>query len=157
MWMRFAALGPVGKILGADQALYRIHRRNMHIGYHAAPVKDLIERKAAFDTVFAEFGSTFPGRERLLDLAHRRLAREALGIAGQLHDRGQTGAAATELVDFAMASYPRASRTIEYLGLRLRRLLGPRLTSLVGAVREARQPRWRGTRLEQMLRRDGRT
>jgi glycosyltransferase involved in cell wall biosynthesis len=129
MWMRFAVHGAVGHIRDADQAFYRIHGRNMHHQLFSAHLTELRQRKDAYDAVFREWGHRIVERARLQRLVYRRLAREALGFAGGAFDRGETAPIA-ELVDFARCTYRRAALTPEYVGLRLRMLLGRRVWPL---------------------------
>jgi hypothetical protein len=64
--------------------------------------------------------------DRLDELAHRALAREALWVACRAYDRNQVEEArAAEFVEFALATYPQATSLPEYRALLRRRRLGP--------------------------------
>lgn len=153
MWMRFAAHAAVGEILDADQAFYCLHSENMHVRKFSTHLAELHQRKAAFDTLFREYGDRIPGRERLQELVNRQLAREALGAAGGALDRGEAATTAiADLINFAFSTYGNATFTLEYMGLNLRMLLGPRFSPLLRSVRDAVFPAWLGTRVEEWLR-----
>src|SRR5262249_11269505 len=51
MWLRLALHGAVG-FIGAYQAFYRLHDKNMFLGYRG--LEDLRQRKAVFDCLFDE-------------------------------------------------------------------------------------------------------
>ena len=78
MWMRFAVHAAVGQILDADQAFYRVHSQSMHLRQFSATLKDIQERRAAFDTIFQNYRDLIPGWEQLQKIANRSLASEAL-------------------------------------------------------------------------------
>jgi hypothetical protein len=87
---------------------------------------DLRQRKAAFDSFFRNDAHALANARELQDLANRSLAREALWDACRAYDRNQVELCrADELVDFAMATYPRADSLPEYAALNRRRWLGP--------------------------------
>lgn len=147
MWMRFAAHAKVGEIVDADQAYYRIHNQNMHLRQFSAHLVELGQRKAAYEALFTAYGQRIRAYDQLRGLVRRRLARQALGAAGEIYDRGEaSGGVAADLLTFALTTDPGASRTPEYLGLQARMLLGPRVapwlsrarSALAGASRAAR-------------------
>lgn len=138
MWMRFAANAAVGVITDADQAYYRIHNQNMHIERFSAHLADLRQRKAAYESVLRAYGAQITNVEILRARLYRRLAREALGMAGSRLDRGgPVDTVTTELLAFAMANDPGALGTLESLGLHARMILGPSLTPLLARARSA--------------------
>lgn len=152
MWMRFAAHAAVGQMVDVDQAYYRLHSENMHIRQFSAPLAELRQRKAAFDALFREYGHRIAGRERLQAMAYRVVAREAIGAASGAFDCGQVAETPIEeLVDFAIATYPGAPYTLEYMGLRLRMLLGQRFAPSLSYARNMVVPVWLGTRIEEWL------
>jgi glycosyltransferase involved in cell wall biosynthesis len=127
MWMRFAAHADVGYVKGADQALYRIHGTQMT--NDRVPYLDLVQRKAAYDAVFDEFGDRIPGADGLRRRAGRAMAKQALWRACRAYERRRMDSTPIdELVAFAADAYPAVSRLPEHWGLRWRQRVGPRLT-----------------------------
>jgi hypothetical protein len=106
MWLRAATVSDIGRINGADQAYYRLHRSSMQRTVYKGAIIDLEARAAAFDSALAR--SDFPDAAQLRDLAHRSIAVLALR---ELITELTTGAAA-ETIDaeaylvVAQASYP---------------------------------------------------
>jgi hypothetical protein len=128
MWMRFAAVGDIGYLRGVDQAYYRVHASNMSGAYvGGAGLADLLQRRAAYAAVLAEFGSQIDDRVRLETAVRRKLAAEALYRASRAMDRHREQPV-DDLVAFAEQTYPRARRMPGYAGLRLRRAIGSRAT-----------------------------
>jgi Glycosyl transferase family 2 len=126
MWMRFALRSDVAYVKGVDQAFYRIHGTQMtndrvtHV--------DLVQRKAAYDMVFDEYGDQIPRAGRLARRAGRTMAKEALWRACRAYERRRMDTTPiTELVEFAETAYPHPARLSEYWGLRWRRLVGPQV------------------------------
>jgi glycosyltransferase involved in cell wall biosynthesis len=111
LWMRAATTSDIGYVGGADQAYYRIHANNMHHSVFDV-LADVTERLRCFDSIFSERAEflTDPGSMR--DMAHRTLAREAVGHAISAYTRGTTG---QEPVDdyaaFALKAWPDVTRT----------------------------------------------
>ena len=126
MWMRFALRSDVAYVKGVDQAFYRIHASQMtndRIAY-----VDLVQRKAAYDALFEEYGDRIPNAGRLRRRAGRTMAKEALWRACRAYERRRMDTTPiTELVGFAESAYPHTSRLPEYWGLRWRRTVGPRV------------------------------
>jgi hypothetical protein len=92
------------------------------------PMRDLRERRAAFDSFFASGGPALADRDRLQALAARTLARQALWRASRAYDRDQVhgpdALPVEELVAFALDVCPAARDLREWRGLQLRRRLG---------------------------------
>ena len=147
MWMRFAAHAGVAFIKGVDQAYYRIHGAQMTT--ERVTLVDLQQRKAAYDALFDRYGSRIPNGERLRLRADRQMAKEALWGACRAYERGRMDSVPeADLVEFALATYPAASRLPEYWGLLWRRKAGPRAARylqplMVSAVhRRVRKELW---------------
>lgn len=131
MWLRVAAVADVAYLRGAPQALYRVHGDGMLRGMLAGPdgdLRDLLERRVAFERFFAAAAGSLRDPAGLSALAQRALARQALWQASRAYDRGDAGregaADVERLVGFALQTCPRARRLREWHGLRLRRALG---------------------------------
>jgi glycosyltransferase involved in cell wall biosynthesis len=126
MWLRIAALSDIAYVNRTPQAFYRVHQKSMMRTVFRGSFVDLRQRKAAFDSFFRNDAHALANARELQDLANRSLAREALWDACRAYDRNQVELCrADELVDFAMATYPRADSLPEYAALNRRRWLGP--------------------------------
>jgi glycosyltransferase involved in cell wall biosynthesis len=143
MWLRFATVARVGRLLDSDQAYYRFHDANMQHSYGTA-LTDLRHVQAAFDTVLAERGDRLAGAESVRRIAHRALARRALRLARSALDAGRLewqGTPVDELAAYAARLHdagPPAAREPAAvdparvdLGLRWRLRLGPSGTRLL--------------------------
>jgi hypothetical protein len=126
MWMRFALHSDVAYVKGVDQAFYRIHAGQMtkdRVAY-----LDLVQRKAAFDMLFDEYGDRIPNAARLRRRAGRKMAKEALWRACRAYERRRMEITPiSELVEFAESAYRHPSRLPEYWGLRWREKVGPQV------------------------------
>jgi glycosyltransferase involved in cell wall biosynthesis len=127
MWMRFATRADVGYVRGVDQAYYRTHGQNMSLDYYAdGGLGDLRQRLAAYQALLDRQRRLLPDADRLDRTIRSKIARQALWRASRAYDRRRLGRVpVTELVDFALETYPDATRSLDYLGLRIRRMIGP--------------------------------
>jgi hypothetical protein len=126
MWMRFAVHADVAYLKGVDQAFYRIHGSQMT--NDRVPYVDLVQRKAAYDALFAAHGDRIPNAERLRQSAGRTMAKEALWRACRAYERRRMDVTPiNELVRFAATAYSRPARLPEYWGLRWREKVGPQV------------------------------
>ena len=89
LFMRLAAYAHVGFIRGVDQAFYRLHSTNMSKSVTA--LMDLRQRRSVFEVVLERYGDRLADTDRLSDVVHRQLSREALWAAGRVYDRGRCG------------------------------------------------------------------
>jgi hypothetical protein len=129
MWLRIAAVADIAYVRGVPQAYYRIQPSSMMRSTFSAPCADLRQRGAAFDSFFEQHAD-IPAGERLRDMAHQAIARDALWKACRAYDRDRLDVVpADEFVDFALSSYPPAVDLGEYRALRRRQALGPRVCS----------------------------
>lgn len=127
MWFRFAAHASVG-VLNAYQAYYRLHGGNMRYQYLGEG--DLRQRKDAFEILFRERGHRLAERERLEALARRSLAEFAFWEASRAFDRGD-GRACRQILAFAVEVDPAVRDSRSWSRLRLKRVLGSKLWSLL--------------------------
>ena len=126
MWMRFAVHSDIAYVRGADQAWYRIHNTNMTT--QRIPIIDLRQRKAAYDHLFATYGSMISDGVYLQREANRKMAKEALWRAcSAYHRRRMDTTPIAELVDFARSTYAEYHRLSEYWGLQWRQRVGPEM------------------------------
>ena len=132
MWLAFSLHAAVGELVEADQAFYRLHPHNLHKTLAATPLLELRQRRAAFDWVFDAYVAQLADHKAWQRAAARHLAREALVAAGAALETDPALAAA--LSGFAFETLPAAALTPEYVGLQLRRRLGPRAVPLLRAI-----------------------
>jgi glycosyltransferase involved in cell wall biosynthesis len=124
MWLRLAANADVGFLRGVDQAYHRTHQKNMMTSYNA--LKDLQQRRLAYQTVLDRYRDTLPDVPGLADSMRRKLGREALWAAAREYDRGGARQAPVgDLVTFAFDCRPDAKRLPVYWTLQLRKRIGP--------------------------------
>lgn len=141
MWLRFASRAPVG-IVGACQAVYRRHSGNMSLEYMAHGwLPDLQQRKGAIDYFFQTCGNAMPDAKQL----HRRLfwalGCTAVGFASAAFNRSEMKLC-DDLSAFAVDVCPQVERSIPWMKLSCKRLLGSRawsaLRPTVARIRQAR-------------------
>ena len=141
MWLRIAAHASVGRI-DADQAFYRTHAAQMSVGY--AGTRDLLGRRAAFDTVFSECAARIPQHDRLQRLAARCLSEMAFWRASALFDAGQVERM-DEFLRLAVDTDPSIRRRPLWWRLVAKRAVGPKACSvllpLLRAIRGGRPRR----------------
>jgi glycosyltransferase involved in cell wall biosynthesis len=126
MWMKIAAVSGIGYVQRAPQAFYRLHSSSMLRTNYSKSILDLRQRKAAYDSVFENYGHRIPNSARLHSMAMRALAREALWDACRAYDHNLVvERGAEELIAFAMNACQDAAKLPEYVGLNRRRRLGP--------------------------------
>jgi glycosyltransferase involved in cell wall biosynthesis len=122
MWMRFAAHGSVG-VVDADQALKRVHGKNMQDAYLATAVGDIGQRQAAFAVLFRDWGHLIPERVRLERLAVRSLAEDAFWLGSRAFD-GRDTRRCQDCLDFALELCPELNTRPEWRRLDWKRRLG---------------------------------
>ena len=132
MWLRFAAHGSVA-VTDAVQAFYRLHGNNMSLAVYKHAIEDYLQRKAAFDSFFANDGKLVPGVQQLRRLANSRLGDSAFWTGAAQCARGNF-ALGRQLLGFANELNPN-TRFLPPLG-HLSRLNGPgtRAFAAVGDV-----------------------
>jgi glycosyltransferase involved in cell wall biosynthesis len=86
IYMRMAAYSDVGFLRGVDQAYYRVHGGNMSQAVSA--LMDLRQRRSVVELVLDRYSDRLIDTQRLSDLVHRQLGREALWAAGRVYHRG---------------------------------------------------------------------
>jgi glycosyltransferase involved in cell wall biosynthesis len=132
MWMRFAAHAPVA-ILESDQAYYRWHGQNMQVGYQGDVIGDREHRKAAFDTLFRDFGHLLGDCDRYRQMATRVLGEDAFWAASRAFEAGELRAC-QELLKSAERIYPALRGEPAWSRLRWKRRIGPKLWSLIRPI-----------------------
>jgi hypothetical protein len=131
MWLRIAAVADVGYVKGATQALYRVHADSMlrsMLSAGGGQVEDLRERRIAFESFFDRVGASVAGAEELREIARRTLAGQAIWKVSRAYDKGlaegEGKREVEELIEFALATSPRARELPKWWGMRLRRSIG---------------------------------
>jgi hypothetical protein len=127
MWLRIASISDVARIRGVAQAIYRVNPKGMLRSAHA-PMVDLRERRAGFESFFASSGQRLENAAELRATVGRALARQALWRASRAYDRGLTeghdALPVDELVAFALDVCDETQRLREWRGLQVRRRIG---------------------------------
>lgn len=108
MWFRIAAFSDVAYVEGCDQALHREHAASLS-ATQVDDLKDLEERLAAFETLFAGPAGQLPESGLLRSTALHAVALDAVRAASHRLDRGRAPA---ELVAAMIAVARRASPQI---------------------------------------------
>lgn len=132
LWMRLAAYGDVGFVRGPYQAYYRVHPQSLQHRRFSAPLSDLEQIAAAFRIFFRDHGDAVAGGALLEATARRASAKRALLAACRAYDRGAPPL--SEVAAFERLAYsidPDVHREAEQRGLRWRKRLGVRLSSLL--------------------------
>lgn len=123
LWLRIAATSDVGRINGPGQGYYRIHDASLLRTRFAGMLTDLTERRRAFDLFFEEVDGHSVGQWRRV--AHRELAREALGHAISAYARGAVDLEPVDgYIGFATETFPDARGLREWRALQRRRRRG---------------------------------
>ncbi len=138
MWLRLAAHASVG-IVHQEQAVYRRHASNMSHAYYADyDLKDLQQRKAAFDVFLESCRDANPEVPGLYQRLLPPLAREAIGNASSAFNANRMDLS-HQLRDFALSVDPDVRQTMAWKRLAIKRLLGHRLsTALVSRLTRIR-------------------
>lgn len=128
MWLRASSQGDVGYVVGADQAMYRVHESNMHktmfdSGNVNGQFIDLKQRAESFTAVFDTLNGN-PVLARLERRAARTLATEAVDHASYAFARGFTSFPVARFEDLAYQLDPSVGRTGPGRGLQRRKALG---------------------------------
>lgn len=103
LWVRAAALGNVGRVNGPAQAYYRVHGQNMHSTDFAGVLREFQARREVFDSI-GDIPSLPPAlAERLVAVARRKQAREAVAESRRifLASGVEQKSAAVALLEFA--------------------------------------------------------
>jgi len=125
MWYRFAAHGSVG-VLGAFQAVYRLHGANMsHTYFTTYRLPDLRHRQAAIETFFSGDGSSMRRAAVLRKGMIGSLAKDATGFASAAFNDGDFKAC-DELTAYALTLSPTVRFSAPWIKLESKRRLGLR-------------------------------
>lgn len=139
LWLRLSAHGPVGYVRG-NQAVYRVHARNMSKDYSDAnAMRDLEQRRAAFEAFLFACSEVLADPRRLRAELLRSLARDAVGIASTAFNDNRPELS-LRLSEFAREIDSSVRRSGAWSRLALKRRLGFRLSSaLLPAIAAVRR------------------
>jgi len=127
MWLRLAAIAPVGRINRADQGYYRVHQGSMQRTVNSGLMKDFIGRRDAFLSALSAVGDQVHLAPALERSVRKELAAQALDCCCRAFDRERVDAVPMlELTEFAFATYPASATLPEWKGLERRRRQGVR-------------------------------
>ncbi len=106
MWMRIARVSDIGWIAGADQAWHREHPDSLS-ARQVDVMTEFEERAAAFELLLSDGQGDVEANGRMLALARRALANEALTRTTQAYSAGRGGSHETDgYVAFARRMSP---------------------------------------------------
>jgi glycosyltransferase involved in cell wall biosynthesis len=104
MWFRVSAFSDVAYIHDVDQAWHRDHKDSLS-ARNVDTLKDLLERRDAFQVLFAGMAGQLPESNYLLNNAMRAVAAQALNEAIRAHSKGPSMRSDVErYVDIAKAT-----------------------------------------------------
>jgi hypothetical protein len=143
MWLRFAAHASAG-FLFAYQGVYRRHSASMSTGYYCISdgrqlfkesgcLRDLKQRKAAFDCFFGRCRGVLPEPEQLCGKLYQRLSEMAMMHAHTAFNEGRIKES-RDLSAFALAVYPEIDLSSQWVKLTCKRWLGARTWRAVRPV-----------------------
>jgi len=87
MWLRLAMLGSVAEA-NLPQGIRRLHEAQASEPYRQVPVRDFVERVAAFESFFAHEGAAMPDARELLARARKTIGRDAFWCGRWRHREG---------------------------------------------------------------------
>ncbi len=125
MWLRMSAFSDVAYIKGADQAWHREHNQSLS-AREVDGFRDLLERRAAFETLFAGSAGALPESAALRSAATRALASHSIEVAKRRYDHVKVDRdLVAALRDFARELVPDVERIPGWRGLDRRAAIGP--------------------------------
>jgi glycosyltransferase involved in cell wall biosynthesis len=126
MWLRLASEASVGVLAGYTQAVYRRHHSNMSLGY--TRLSDLQQRRAALDIFFQSRSHAVSNADLVRRSLFWLLGCDAVGAASAAFNEGDTGLS-EQLANFAIEICPHVKRSVPWIRLSCKRLLGLRLST----------------------------
>jgi hypothetical protein len=133
MWLRLAAYASVG-FVNADQAVYRIHDRNMSQAYMTDMLPDLQQRKAAVDVFFEECGAVLPNVALLRRRVYGSFGRAAVKRASAAFNEGQPELS-ERIAQYALGVCPEVRRSWPWAKFAIKRGLGMKNWQALQAAR----------------------
>lgn len=145
MWLRLAAIAPVGRINRVDQGYYRVHGGSMQRTVNAGLLKDFVGRRDAFLSALSAVGDQAHFAPTLESNVRKELAAQALDCCCRAFDRERVHTVPVlDLVEFAFSTFPASATLQEWQGLERRRRQGERSrwspgSLMFSAMRRARE------------------
>lgn len=138
MWLRFATLGAVAEA-NLPQGIRRVHASQASEPYREVPVRDFVERVAAFESFFTHEGAAMADSRELLGLVKKTIGQEVFWYGRGRHREGDRANAAS-CIKYGLKLYPAANapRLLKWLvsGEVSLQEAGPYLSALVPGVGE---------------------
>lgn len=129
MWMRLAAFADVAYVHGADQAWHREHSGSLS-AREVDPLKDLLERRDAFEVLLAGPAGELADAPRWRRIAMVAIANDAVELAVRRYDHPVVDVQTVHrLRDIARSLAPEPRLLTDWRGLERRMALGPKRTS----------------------------
>lgn len=126
MWLRMSAFCDVAYIHGADQAWHREHENSLS-ARHVDAIRDLLERKDAFDTLFRGKAAHIPAALQMHQMAKQSIAAQAVSTAIRQYDRGSpNGDEIAILIDLARILINDIETVPGWRGVQTRIAIGPK-------------------------------
>lgn len=130
MWLRMSAFCDVAYIHGVDQAWHREHEDSLS-ARHVDPLRDLLERRDAFEVLFAGPAGELPEARRLRAAAMRALATDAVELVSRQYDHVEADAElVARLRGIAAELVPEVETLRGWAGMEKRIAMGARRASL---------------------------
>ena len=131
LWLRIGVISDIGRVDGPDQAFHRDHPASWSVTDGGDQMVLLLERRSAFEVLFAGLGSQMQQATELHRKARSALADEALTSACRAYDRGRTGTVDVQsYIDFALDTCPEARQLPQWRALQRRQRVGARLAPI---------------------------
>ena len=128
MWFRISAFSDVAYVHGADQAWHRQHALSLSRNFDL--YQDLVERRAAFETLFAGKAGEIAEAARLKADALNAIAGQVLDVASREIDCGHVDKErVAKLISLARAIVPKLEKVRGWSGFEQRIAIGPRQTA----------------------------
>ncbi|PWK76877.1 glycosyltransferase family A protein [Aminobacter sp. AP02] len=129
MWLRVAAFSDVAYIHGADQAWHREHSASLS-ARKVDVYRDLVERRAAFEVLFAGIAGKIPQAADLRFSAMMAIATDAIELASRQYDHPRADIEMVEkYCEVARATVPAVEDVPGWNGLKKRMAMGSRIAS----------------------------
>jgi hypothetical protein len=107
MWLRLATLGAVAEA-NIHQGIRRLHRSQASEQYREVPVRDFVERVAAFESFFAHEGAAMTDARELLGVVKKAIGEEVFWYGRGRHREGDK-ANAVRCIEYGVKLYPAAN------------------------------------------------
>jgi glycosyltransferase involved in cell wall biosynthesis len=138
MWMRFALNGPVA-FLRSVQAHYRFHSSNMTHSYSTSAIGDRREVLSALRIIAHRAEGRLVGLDRWMNDLRARFVSQALTRASAALDDGDR-LQFEVCLNFAEEIEPGSGRTVSGLKVRLKSIVGPKVSARLAAAWKRARP-----------------